>query len=405
MARLFNIRPLAVFWTFTLLFMGMQRIQADITARIIETHNYPVEEHTVHTPDHYILTIYRIPYSPKRMDSTNNSRPVVFLQHGILSASDDWILNGPETSIAFMFADEGYDVWLGNARGNFYSRQHKHLDPASSDFWNFSWHEIGVYDLASMIDYALIASNATSMHFVAHSQGTTTFFVLMSSQPAYNEKIKTVHLLAPVAFMRNHSFMLSKLGRIFLGYPSFLSWIFSGIQIGPNSRIPRLVCEYVCSPDSMLKFLCVGILDFIGGWGTKHLNHTLLTDVCLTHPSGASTTQIIHFLQLHNSGDFRQFDHGTELNLKYYQQETPPSYEIHQIRNCVNLYYSENDYMSAVGDVEHLASLLPCAELHRIPYEDWNHYDFLWSNNVKEVINNRIIDKIRRHELENLQDF
>ncbi|KAL7739643.1 hypothetical protein ACLKA6_018853 [Drosophila palustris] len=372
-----------------------------VTASLITNHNYPVEEHTVHTTDHYILTIYRIPTSPKLLNHNDTiQKPVVFLQHGILCASDDWIINGPETSLAYMFADAGYDVWLGNARGNTYSRQHKHIHPDTSDFWKFSWHEIGVYDLAAMLDYALEVSNSSSLHFVAHSQGTTTYFVLMSSLPWYNEKVRSVHLLAPIAYMRNHSFILSKLGGIFLGSPSFISWVLGNMELLPITSIQKLFCEHVCSEGSMLKFLCSGLLDFIGGWGTKHLNHTLLPDVCETHPAGASTTQIIHYLQIYTSGEFRQYDHGKEQNQIIYQQSTPPSYNVKNINSCVHMYYSENDYMSAVEDVEYLATLLPCAELYRIPYTDWNHYDFLWSVNVKEVINNRIIDKMLSYDIE-----
>ncbi|XP_073824120.1 lipase 3 [Musca autumnalis] len=394
-----NIWICITFAAILFLFDGLPQVDSfKMTAKLISNHNYPVEEHTVHTNDDYILTMYRIPDSPKLRYHNVSVKPVVFLQHGILCASDDWIINGPETSLAYMFADMGYDVWLGNARGNTYSRQHKHKRPDSSDFWNFSWHEIGVYDLTAMLDYVLDETRVGSVHFVAHSQGTTTFFVLMSSMPWYNEKVRTVHLLAPIAFMRNHSFLLSKVGGIFLGYPSFLSMVLAGFELLPTTSVQKLFCEYICSPNSHFKFLCSGILNFIGGWGTRHLNHTLLPHVCETHPAGASTTQIIHYLQLYTSGDFKQFDHGIHLNLKKYNQETPPHYEVSNIKSCVNLYYSNNDYMSAVEDVEYLASLLPCAELYRMPYDDWNHYDFLWSVNVKEMINDRIIEKVEHYE-------
>jgi lysosomal acid lipase/cholesteryl ester hydrolase len=60
-------------------------------------YGYPVEIHTVTTADKYILTMHRIPYSPKSPAAPN--KPIVFLQHGILSSSADWIILGPENSL------------------------------------------------------------------------------------------------------------------------------------------------------------------------------------------------------------------------------------------------------------------------------------------------------------------
>ena len=72
---------------------------------------WPVETHEVVTRDGYILTLHRIP-------ATNlSSPPVVFLQHGLMASSADWVLSGPDHALAYQLAQAGYDVWMGNFRG------------------------------------------------------------------------------------------------------------------------------------------------------------------------------------------------------------------------------------------------------------------------------------------------
>ena len=93
----------------------------------MEGHGYLYEEMEVHTEDGYILTMVRI-----RLPSTQNGAPVVFMQHGLTSSSDAWIANSVDKAPAFVFAKLGYDVWLGNNRGNLWSRRHETLDPDSA---------------------------------------------------------------------------------------------------------------------------------------------------------------------------------------------------------------------------------------------------------------------------------
>lgn len=105
-------------------------------------------------------------------------------------------------------ADLGYDVWLGNARGNRYSRRHIRLNPDGGRtdrrrFWEFSWHQVGTIDLPEMIDHVLKETGVERIHYIGHSQGTTSFFVMASERPEYNDKIIAMQALAPVAFMSN----------------------------------------------------------------------------------------------------------------------------------------------------------------------------------------------------------
>lgn len=71
------------------------------------------------------------------------------------------------------------------------------------DYWAYSWHEIGRYDLPANIDYVLKTTGQQKLHYVGFSQGTTSLFVCLSQVPQYNEKIISANLLAPVASLRN----------------------------------------------------------------------------------------------------------------------------------------------------------------------------------------------------------
>lgn len=118
-------------------------------------HGYPAEAHTIKTDDGYLLTMHRIPCGRAGCEiqgGRGRGQPV-FLQHGLLSSSADWLLSGPEKALAFILADAGYDVWLGNARGNTYSRKHVQLRNDEPAFWDFSWHEMAEYDVPAEIDF------------------------------------------------------------------------------------------------------------------------------------------------------------------------------------------------------------------------------------------------------------
>lgn len=161
---------------------------------IITKYGYPVEIHNVVTEDGYILTLHRIP------NYLSKKNPILVM-HGVLASSSDFIITGPTQALGYQLAKAGYDVWLANARGNRYSKNHTYLSIDSDQFWDFSFHEIGYYDLPAMIDHILAETKSNKVFSVAHSQGSTAFYVMCSVKPEYNEKVQAHFSLAPIGYL------------------------------------------------------------------------------------------------------------------------------------------------------------------------------------------------------------
>jgi lysosomal acid lipase/cholesteryl ester hydrolase len=121
-------------------------------ASICEKNGFAFEEHSLTTTDGYILSVFRIP-GKIGVDPAN--RPPVMFQHGITSSADTWIMHYADKAPAFVAAAAGYDVWLGNSRGNVYSNKHTHLDPVKDEetYWDFDWEDMGTHDMPRVLDY------------------------------------------------------------------------------------------------------------------------------------------------------------------------------------------------------------------------------------------------------------
>lgn len=107
------------------------------------------------------------------------------------------------TILAFSLADEGYDVWIGNFRGTRYSSNHTTLDKAHMKYWDFSFHEMGIYDVPAMLSYIYSIRNQKVI-YVGFSMASTTAFIYSSMFPEEAQKMmKVIVAMAPIAFLRD----------------------------------------------------------------------------------------------------------------------------------------------------------------------------------------------------------
>jgi lysosomal acid lipase/cholesteryl ester hydrolase len=91
-----------------------------------------------------------------------------------------------------------------NARGNQYSRTHTFMEPNSAtEFWNFSFEEMGNHDVPAAVDYILSATGKGKLTLFGFSQGTTVLFhSLAMNKGFYAGKVKKMIALAPTITLK-----------------------------------------------------------------------------------------------------------------------------------------------------------------------------------------------------------
>lgn len=386
------------------------------TNKIIQRHHYPCEGHEVRTEDNYLLTLHRIPrgrdpdadWPSQHLDDDENilkatipspkKKSPVYLQHGILGSSADWIIHGPEKSLAYMLADQGHDVWLGNVRGNTYSRGHATLSPDDVAFWNFTFHEMAIYDAAATIDYILDVSGSDELYYIGHSMGTTMFWVLCSMRPEYNSKIKTMFSLAPVAFMSNARSPIRYFAPYAKDFELISRWFGDG-EFLPRNALINFVMKYGCEISALEAKICENNLFIICGHDPEQFEKELLPIIFGHTPAGTSTKALAHYAQLIQSGDFRAFDYGLPGNMIEYGEVFPPNYNLSRITAPVSIHFSDNDLLANTKDVKKLATALPnLIGSFRVAFPQFNHLDFLYSKDINSLLNENIMNMIQKSE-------
>jgi len=369
------------------------------TTELIRTKGYPCEEHDVFTNDGFILGLQRIPYG-KNAILKDVPRPVALLQHGLLDASSSWVINSETQSLGFLLADAGFDVWLGNMRGNTYSLRHINLEPKDNEFWNFSWDEMSDYDLPAMVDYALQVSGQSQLFYIGHSQGTLIAFAQFAKNKELASKIKLFLALGPVSVTAHMQSPIRYLSGPPSTFNEFYYTLFGKKAFLPNYSIIKWLADKACNVKVPEHKLCGNILFVLCG-PTTYLNASRVP-VYITHdPAGTSVKNLLHFSQMVYSKNFQMFDYGSaKANILHYDQPTPPLYNVSKVEVPVALYWAEHDWLADPVDVQFLRKNLPNI-VDDVYVADWNHLDFIWGINAAETIYYKMIALMRKYATSN----
>jgi lysosomal acid lipase/cholesteryl ester hydrolase len=201
------------------------------------------------------------------------------------------VLAGPELgSPAFRLAERGYDVWLGNFRGNHYSRcrdaleprcpprEHRTLDPdRDNEYWQFSWDEMAMLDLPAQLGLVLESTASEKVttsyrptghpqiYYIGHSMGTTTYMALNSVDPSWGDWVELAVLLAPAAYMDHMESPIT----LIAPFADMVQWIADHMGVGeflPSNWFMDWLADFVCPPSSMFEIVCENIVFLLAGY-------------------------------------------------------------------------------------------------------------------------------------------
>jgi len=334
----------------------------------------------------------------ERIPATSSStRPAVLIIHGFMQCSETWVCRrDPQNSLPLFLADAGYDVWLGNNRGNKYSYKHLRYHPHQEEFWDFSLDEVVRYDVPAMIDYVLAKNGGRNLVLIGFSQGTAQLWASLSSNPSLSQKVSLFVALAPVSTVKGFSNPL--IDSIARTRPDFISLLFGRRAFLPLTLFWRKVLprdKFVEVIDYSCKFLF--------GWNTACLDPTEKRTLYSHIYSFSSVKAVVHWFQIIQTGRFQMFDQSllmhTPRNVNWasappthYHTHVTPAYQPSLICCPVALYYGGNDNLP---DTEALLKSLPknlVMEVHCEP--EYEHLDFMWARDVGTKIYPKILKVI-----------
>ncbi|XP_023785363.1 lysosomal acid lipase/cholesteryl ester hydrolase-like isoform X1 [Cyanistes caeruleus] len=357
-------------------------------SEIIRYHGFPSEEYEVTTEDGYILALYRIPAG--RNDRSSGQRPAVFLQHAFLGDATHWISNLPNNSLGFVLADAGYDVWLGNSRGNTWSLKHKTLKPCQKEFWQFSFDEMGKYDIPAELNFIMNKTGQKDVYYVGHSEGSTVGFIAFYTYPELAKRVKIFFALGPVTVCSHATSPLVKITNL----PEPLLRLALGCK-GAMHQIEFLKGPVTQLCTSLDKF-CAHVLCYIAGGSIKNINTSRIDTYVGHSPAGTSVQNILHWRQLVHTDQFQAYDYGSKENMKKYNQTAPPVYKIEDIKTPTAVWSGGQD---TFADPKDMARLLPRITnlIYHEHFPPWGHLDFIWGLDATEKIYLKIIELIRKY--------
>ncbi|KAF7158985.1 hypothetical protein CNMCM6106_005939 [Aspergillus hiratsukae] len=376
--------------------IAAQVAQASNFADICAIFGYEAEEHIVQTKDGFLIGLHRLAYRKGEEGLLVNrgegtlEKKVVYLHHGLLMCSEVWVcLTDEQRCLPFQLVERGYDVWLGNNRGNKYSKKSIHHSPLSTQFWTFSMDEFAFYDIPDSISYILDVTGQASLSYIGFSQGTAQAFATLSIHPLLNQKVDVFVALAPAmapSGLRNRI-----VDSLMKASPYFLFLLFGRRSILSSTPM----WQTILYPPIFVRIIDAS-LSILFGWEGKNISRYQKLAGYLHLYSFTSTKSVVHWFQIMRHRTFQMYDDeihapfSVVASQRFYK---PVKYPTRNIKTPVVLLYGGSDSLIDIGA---MSRELPRGTVAKsIP--SYEHLDFLWARDVDQQVFGHVFEALERY--------
>ncbi|KHJ32335.1 putative triacylglycerol lipase [Erysiphe necator] len=366
---------------------------------------YYVEEHLVQTEDGYMLGIHRLAWKkgekehPVNHGMKGTRKNVVYLHHGLLMCSEVWVcLTDEQRCLPFRLVEQGYDVWLGNNRGNKYSKKNLNLSPNKIPFWEFCMDQFAFHDIPDTIQYILETTSVKSLSYIGFSQGTAQAFASLAVNPKLNQQVNVFIGLAPAMSPAGLSNRI--VDALIKASPQVLFLLFGRRSILSSTTTwqsilyPPIFCRAI---DLAIKFLF--------GWKTLNISSSQKLAAYHHLYSFTSTKSVVHWFQVIRTKSFQMYDDDQSkiLSLRTSDRFSKVAkFPTRNIKSPIYLLYGGCDSLVDINDM--LRELPSHTVAIQIPH--YEHLDFLWAREVDTLVFPHVFDALNNFcDTENSTDF
>jgi pimeloyl-ACP methyl ester carboxylesterase len=345
----------------------------------IKQYGYELEENPVTTEDGFILSVWHL--QPKKPNGK-----VVFLQHGL--ADTAWtFFQLKHKSLPFFLLQEGYDLWLGNIRGNIFSSKHA-TKKIKADYNNFTIDEFVKYDLPTMVDYVKSRTGVKKLSYIGHSQGSTMFFMLTMHNPSYVQNnfdhFATLGTVPNIAY--THFAPIELLDKI--------SGILKAVKIFDTINLTNAQRNLVSGFCKLSPGICGKFFDAAAALHpSKRMNYTDIFNFMFYYPGGVSKTNLLHWSQIHKMKQLVYY------NPNFEKEQTAVPYNTENLKNWKIkslISRTDDDTFSSYEDVtEFYMNVEDKSLIEILDLKDYSHLDVLGAESAYEEIYMPIINFLK----------